>query len=1301
MLQEKRLKFIPGMKNICSIFLLFLLAVTSAMAAPQSSDIKYYTDPAFSYHYFIRYQSADGLPGNTVSCSVQDNDGFIWIGTNGGVCRYDGSSFHRMGDTEDRMSMSGVVESLFVDDKGLLWFSTTFGKGAYDPVTGEIIKVEIEDRSAVNRIVQDGGNNIWLCSNNLYKYNKSNGEITRYPANGSDFISVAVDGKGQLWCTCSDGRLLRYDSLVDKFSEEPYRGLELLTFISGDRLLASTSDGDVVILDPRQGTSGIIFDFSEGSIGWGVTSLLERVPGEIWIGTRSGIFLLDEETGQKTALTHSDSEQMSVSSNHVTSLSTDREGNVWVGTHFKGLNLWRNNNSAFFLFYPYDYDGALSGNIVRAITVADSIIWIGTEDGGLNSLNPGENHFHSHTLPGIKNNYQDILSVGGELWITTDGNGIFRFDPLTSTVIRHYRFSNNRFFRLLRTSRGDILASSPYGVFRYVPDEDRFEVIPETENIAVLAMTEDTTGRIWLGTTGNGIFMLDLSLKLTDRMGHFSRVTSLFEDSSRRMWVTTEGGGLDVYEFPDLIRHRVTRFEGLPADITCSAIEDSDGLVWVSSVNGLFMIDPSDFHVSQSYFAGTQFENIIYTYGAVCKTGEDSILMGTTDGLLSFSPSKMKPDGNDNSLLISAISGISGVSFKELSSPGRTAAYSDRIVADYKDVSSLSINYSCRTYSNILSPQYKYTFSSRNGEISAVTRDQSVTLLNVGYGKHVFTVSVVGSTNPGSTKLVNIIVRPPFIRSVFAKVLSLLFVLLILSFIGFIISRSRKEKRLRQNNEFEIAKQKEMYESMNSFFMQITHEIRTPLTLIKMPLDRIIKSGKYSDKDLKTIQSNTNRLLSLANQLLDIRKLEQREEKLEFIRQDICEIVRRTCGRFTTMAEDQEVTMNISIPDGTIDAMCARDSIQKIVSNLLSNALKYGGDTVLVSLTETNGKAELRVDSNGDRIPAANSGKIFEKFFQGGKGTGLGLPLARALAELHGGKLYLDVSRTDMNSFVLELPLEHPESLSIDRTSTAQDPEMDPQFDGSRRCILIVEDDQDFRLYLAEALSAEFNVFMAVNGRAALDKLSTQKIDLIVSDIMMPLMDGCELCNHVKSTFEYSHIPIILLTAAVGMETRIETLEVGADGYIEKPFPIELLMSSISNIFKNREIAYHLYASSPLSLFKRVTMNKMEEEVMSRLNDILNERICESGLGIDDLSSALNMSNSTLYRKVKANTGMNVSEYIRVFRLKRAAELLASKQYRVNEVADMVGFSSSSYFSSNFQKQFNISPSAFVKNLGK
>ena len=531
-----------------------------------------------------------------------------------------------------------------------------------------------------------------------------------------------------------------------------------------------------------------------------------------------------------------------------------------------------------------------------------------------------------------------------------------------------------------------------------------------------------------------------------------------------------------------------------------------------------------------------------------------------------------------------------------------------------------------------------------------------------------------------------------------------------------------KRKRLERErylHQLEDEKQHEIYDAKINFFTNIAHEIRTPLTLIKMPVDKIMEEKRYSEEnreDIATVKANTDRLLSLTNQLLDFRKMESKQMKLNFLQEDLCELTRQVCSYFAPAAQAHHIDFSVQIPEGKIPVMCAAASIEKIISNLISNGLKYCQKHVSLSLSEmADGKgAILRVTSDGPKISPAEREKIFEPFYQertsqvkirGSRGTGLGLPFSRMLTELHNGRLYLDDTPGPGNCFVLELPKEQDQDISLQRPKAdVQEPEAVAEqaadyAASGRHTVLIAEDDTELNNYLRKELSADYHVLQAFNGDEALELIKRQKVDILVSDIMMPGIDGCTLCNIIKTNLEFSHIPVLLLTAAVGMERHIETLKVGADGYLEKPFPIGLLKANIQNLFANRELTFKQFTDSPLSHFNGLKVGNMDDDYMNRLHKEVMNRLSDPDLSIEDLISALGTSKSTLFRKVKANTGLNILEYIKLCRLKKAAELLAAQKYKIGEVVYLVGFSSASYFTANFKKQFNVSPSDFVRQV--
>lgn len=611
-----------------------------------------------------------------------------------------------------------------------------------------------------------------------------------------------------------------------------------------------------------------------------------------------------------------------------------------------------------------------------------------------------------------------------------------------------------------------------------------------------------------------------------------------------------------------------------------------------------------------------------------------------------------------------------------------------------------------------------YTLKGFDKEWYSTTKSSTASYTNLKPGDYTFCVKTANAKGEWSNdiKSIHIHIAPPFWKSPWAY---LLYFILSAAGIGYIFYRFRKQitdKQRRQLEILEAEKEKEIYHAKIDFFTNIAHEIRTPLTLIKGPLENILHKENIDRntirENLDVMERNTLRLLDLTNQLLDFRKTETKGFRLNFMDCNISQLIRDTYIRFNPAAQQNGLKFQTDLPEQDFNAPVDKEALTKILSNLFNNAVKYATSSIHVSLMPPCGMKEpgyfsIMVSNDGHPIPHDMQEKIFQPFVQikqtsGGQrtaGTGIGLPLARSLAELHKGKLYLKDS--EEICFCVELPVDQEKAIQLQKDSTiSQTGNMQTAIrqHSTNICILVVEDDPEMQNFICAQLETVYCVIRASNGKEALQVLSEKTINLIVSDVMMPEMDGFELCHTLKTDIEHSHIPIILLTAKVTMQSKIEGIELGADDYIEKPFSTEYLLARIANLLSNQDKLRHAFTSSPFVNAKTIALSKADENFLDKLIEVIQKNISEPDFNVDILAEKMNMSRSSLHRKIKGIAQITPNEFIQLERLKMAAQLIQSGEYRINEVCYIVGFNSSSYFAKCFQKQFGVLPKDFCRN---
>ena len=1273
---------------------------------------------------FRNFSTDDGLPDNSVRAIFQDSDGLIWLCTREGICMYDGLHFKQLEDPSCDI-LGGLAMSLAEDPRHRLWFITTRGIGFHDLTTGETRTVHRNTSGGLigaADIAVDRNGMVWFANEDIFCWDPVRETLVDYaPIALFHSNTVEADSNGSIWFLATNGDLYRYNTIGSSFEQigrgagERFSRQDIVSDGAG-HMLSSAPGGIVLSTDIFTNVTKTLYRTDAGEI----RCIVPDRDGRCWLGTDHGIVRVDGDRRQ--VFTHDRSDPDSIAGEDIWSMLLDRQGNIWAGMFYNGLSLHRNPRNLVSRHLGHRSGGDLPGDMIRpVVAVDDSHILAGAEDGGLSLLNLTDDTVEDLTFPGPGGapvNIQGLCLDGNDLWIATFGNGVYRMD-FPSRKLRKNYLSDLSAATVSRTQSGEIYLGTTAGLYRYDRAEDRFQSCPEFGGSFIHALYEDSRGTLWVGTYGSGLWtQTDGKLKhitLNDEEFGLSSdyITSIREDSRHRLWVLTETGGacfagLDEIASGKFRFRSLSRRNGLPSSIACCIQEDLDQVLWLTTTHGIVKLDPDDLSIREIYQEEHGNTMNQYSYGSACSTSSGRLFFGTSRGLVGFTPAE-RTNREPLKLFITEISAIGPSGVFSVTEEGKSTLHSQKVRIRYKDLSSLTIRYAAPDFQSSRTGLFRTVLEGKRRSIQGYSSTGETTYTDLAPGRYLFRVNGVGNRREAFRTL-DIEIRPPLYRSVAAFIFYALAALLILGMLARQWDHIRQMRMSRQVEKLQTEQEKELYDAKINFFTNITHEIRTPLSLIKMPLDKIISSGNYTEsnrQELLTMQANAERLLSLTNQLLDLRKMEKMEVKPTFLPNDLAALVRKTCDRFVPVAKDQHIQMDITLPETPYVVDCAGEMVEKIIGNLLSNACKYGNGHVRVALEPQPDveRVRVRVDSNGERIPDEDAEQIFEKFYQGslarqGKGTGLGLPYARSLASLHGGTLTLDRSVTDYNSFVLELPVHQEATVEMPTAREKEDTDDIPAaIDNLHHTILVVEDDPEMRGYLAKELSELYNVLVAANGEDALQLVESQRIDLVVSDIMMPGIDGVALCNRIKSTTEYCHIPVILLTAAVGMETRIETLQAGADGYIEKPFAIELLQANVANLFKNREIANRQFTQSPLTHFNSMVTGGMDQEFMERLHDIVMKHLAEPDLNIETLTTELGTSKSTLYRKVTANTGLNINEYIRVSRLKKAAEMLSSQKYRISEVAYMTGFSSPSYFATCFQKQFNVSPSTFVKGL--
>lgn len=1349
-------KFYQTVELFCHKIYLRFLNINSKLMRRLSFCITFFFFTCFGFsqaetkYTFTQLSIAEGLSQSSVICILQDTKGFMWFGTKDGLNRYDGRYFRTFRHDKNNPNSIGnnTINALYEDKMGLIWVLTDAGIYIYNP--------EMESFSFFNKVSTDGliitqpvyqieidkQSNIWFSveSQGLFCFKPKEDQLSHYPIvidkRLYNLTTFSIDQENTIWLGVKGKGLFYVDNF--QFSDiKPFtlknKPADYYTHDDIQRLLpedknqiyVGSAKGGLKRIDILNKNIINILPASNSTEDIHVRNITRYLEDILLISTENGIYIYNKKTDNSIQLKHNPFDPYSLSDNAIYNIYKDREGSLWIGSYFGGISYCNPHNTNFEKYYPTNDPNNLQGRIVREFCEDnEGNLWIGTEDAGLNKFNPKTKTFIHYKHPNLYHNIHALCLDNNTLWIGTFSRGLCRLN-LKSNNLKQYlcttqkhSINDNSIFSMYKTSSGDLYIGTPLGANKYNREKDNFDSIRELEGIFIFDIYEDSNGHLWFASYTNGIFQFNprkntwKNYTTNNSTIPCNKAISIFEDSQNQLWFTFQGGGFSKFNPHSETFTTFDSSSGLPNDVVYQIIEDKNGSFWLTTNKGLVQFCPHE----QTYKTYTSTNGLLtdqFNYSSGIKTTNGTIYFGSINGFISFLPEVFTENNTFPDIIITDFRLFNQkVDIGNHSPLSKSISYTDHLTLNYKQ-NSFAFQFTSLNYAS-LSDKLSYKLEGFDKDWYNVTKEPIATYTNLKPGKYTFKVR--SANNAGAwnkhSKSISIEIRPPFWETNIAYVIYLICGGILATFILFRFKKKMAQKQQRNIERLNVEKEKELYQAKFDFFNNIAHEIRTPLSLIKAPLENILRKNDFgidTKEDLDIMEKNTLRLLELTNQLLDFKKAETQGFSLHFINCNISALIRDIHLRFNPTAKKQGIHFDSILPEDDFYAPVDKEILTKILSNLFSNAIKYTDDYITVELlpgspNDGTHKFAIKVSNNGERIPDEQKENIFKPFVRikhnhenkDMGGTGIGLPLARSLAELHSGTLTL-LNNDETVCFMLELPLTQKNQFGILKEYEKEATELPKKHNvaQSNYTLLIVEDNPDMLSFLTKQLERTYHILQASNGAEALNKLKKNAVDLIISDIMMPVMDGLDLCHNIKSDIAYSHIPFILLTAKTNLQSKIKGIETGADDYIEKPFSTGYLLAKISTLLSTQEIRRQAFSKSPFIKANSVALNKADEKFLEQLTNIIQKNLSEPTFNVDILAANMNMSRSSLHRKTKGLLDLTPNEFIQVERLKKSAELLRTKEYKINEICYITGFNSSSYFAKCFQKQFGVLPKDF------
>ena len=1284
---------------------------------------------------------------NDINRLFEDPEGKIWVSNASGQSIYDPALEKFTRNTSRHLSKFGVPGGLITDinknSKGEYWFvHSTLGLFLYDPGQKSTRKIEhvkadtaTIKETPISSIAEDRNEDIWLLHQDgvLEKLDGKTHEVVyrnysihkRY-INESLSYNLTIDTDGDLWIyavnsnkgifyyNVKEGQLIHFhkNSKRAKLNSDIVRGI---VQDNKGMIWLATDHGGLNLLDKKNFLIRVVLNNPEDELSLSqnsIQTIYKDYDGFIWIGTyKKGVNYYHENVIRFQLFKHQISNESSLPFDDVNCFAEDNHGNLWLGTNGDGL-IYYDRKKERFTRYLSDPDNSqsLSSNVIVSLCLdRTGKLWIGTYYGGLNCFDGSKFIRYKHNPADPSTISDDSIweifeDSNGKLWIGTLSAGLEIFDPATRTF-SHYRV-------------GDL--NSIHSTY-------------------ITSITEDEERNVWIGS-GYGV---DLFERQTGRFIQYlnnpadsntlvnNSVFKVLNDGYGYIWIGTKEG-LNQFDKKSKTFRTFRHKDGLPHNTILSILEDSRNNLWVSTPKGLSNLimvrgehgEVKSFHFKNyDEFDGLQGNQFNDDAGLKTKSGE--LVFGGGGGFNLFRPEDIVPNERKPSVVLTGFQVYNkdiaiGEKINGKVILGKSMSAIDEITLDHSD-DVFSIEFAALTFFHPGKSQYKYKLEGFNRDwLVSSGEARQVTFTNLDPGEYVFLVKASnndGVWNDEATKL-KIIVLPPFWKTKTAFVLYTVIILASLLI-------TRKLIQYRERMTFALERERHEAQQLHEldmmkirFFTNVSHEFRTPLTLILTPLEKILKHTKEPEQlnQFQLIHRNARRLLNLVNQLLDFRKLEVQEIKFNPTDGDVIQFIRETVFSFSDLSEKKDIQLDFKTSIDSLEMSFDADKLEKILLNLLSNAFKFtmehGRVTTEVSVIGSEGEQQLtiKVIDTGIGIALDKQEKIFERFFQSdlprsmvNQGSGIGLSITAEFVKAHGGAVTVTSELGAGSCFTVTLPVkasirakEAVDMHAVKEQMLDSAPIEIREDSRELPTLLIVEDNEDFRFYLKDNLKSNYRIIEAKNGAEGWTKALAELPELIVSDVMMPEMNGIELCRKIKSDPRVSHSPVILLTARTEEEQKLEGFESGADDYITKPFNFEILQSRIKNLILQRQLFQKDFRKQIDVKATNLSITSLDEKLIQNAIKCVEENISDADFSVESLSRHLGMSRVHLYKKLISLTGKSPLEFIRTIRLQQAAQLLGKSQLTVSEVAYKVGFNNPKYFTKYFKEEYHVLPSAYA-----